>query len=501
MKKAVGLFLLIWVCGIEIFISCRKKDNCEACSNNPPLANAGIDRVVTLPIDSVLLNGDSSSDRDGTIITYKWTKIAGPDAFIIIEASAARTIVKQFVAGVYQFELKVTDNTGLFEKDTIQITVIDPGQPNRPSIAEAGADQTIILPVNSVNLDGSGSTDPDNNIASYTWLKITGPASCTIVNENAVQTLVTNLVEGIYQFELTVTDAGGLFTKDTVQVVLMKQAKSCTNCKIVFVSGRDGNDAIYSCNADGSNIQRLTNNAGADNQPAWSPDGTHIAFISDRTGNPELYIMNANGSDVVRKTFSQSFSQNPTWSPDGKKIAYSTLSNGSSNIWVTGAEDGSTPELLFDAPGWDDEPAWSPDGTKIALASDWAAYDFVYDLYTINAHGKEFKSLYGTNIYDNFDYLYPSWSPSSNKLAMAIRQTVDIDQYDTRIGVINADGSGLTILRSGAAAWTKTCWSGDGKRIVYTSLLGSRMDVSWVSADGTDGGIILTDGWDANWQH
>ena len=157
--------------------------------------------------------------------------------------------------------------------------------------------------------------------------------------------------------------------------------------------------------------------------------------------------------------------------------------------------------LLFDEPGLDDQPAWSPDGTKIALVSDWAAYDFVYDIYTINADGTGFTALTGINIFDNFDYLYPSWSPSGTKLAMAIRETIGINQYNTKIGVINTDGSGLTVLRSGAAAWTKTSWSGDGTKIAYTSLFGSRKDVSWVSANGAVGGTIVTDGWDANWQH
>ena len=44
--------------------------------------------------------------------------------------------------------------------------------------------------------------------------------SFNIVNSNAVQTQVTNLVQGIYQFELKVTDARGLFSKDTMQVTV-----------------------------------------------------------------------------------------------------------------------------------------------------------------------------------------------------------------------------------------------------------------------------------------
>ena len=44
--------------------------------------------------------------------------------------------------------------------------------------------------------------------------------SFNIANANAVQTQVTNLAQGIYQFELKVTDAGGLFSKDTMQVTV-----------------------------------------------------------------------------------------------------------------------------------------------------------------------------------------------------------------------------------------------------------------------------------------
>jgi Tol biopolymer transport system component len=329
------------------------------------------------------------------------------------------------------------------------------------------------------------------------WTKISGPSSFNISNANAIQTQVSNLVLGTYLFELRVTDAGGLFVKDTVQISVMNPPPDCTNCKIVFVSNRDGNSEIYTCNVDGSNISRLTNNAGIDDQPKWSPDGTQIAFISDRNGNPELYIMNADGSNVVRKTFSGSYS--PAWSPDGTKIAYSTLSNGSLNIWVVGASSGS-PSLLFEAPGYDDHPAWSPDGNKIVLVSDWAAYDFVYDIYTINANGTGFTALTG-NIFDHFDYLHPSWSPNGMKLAITISQTIGIDQYNTQVGVMNPDGTGLTAIRADAADWTRTSWSGNGTKIAYTSLVGSRSDVSWVSADGSAWGTIVTNGWNADWQH
>lgn len=465
-----------------------------------PVANAGKDTTITLPANTLLLDGSNSVDPDNNISTYKWTRISGPSSCIISNADAVQTQVTALVQGVYLFELKVTDTDNLFSLDTVQV-IMNPANSspvNHAPVACAGKDQTILLPSNSVTLDGTCSTDADNDISSYIWAKISGPSSSNIATPTAAQTQVNDLASGIYLFELKVTDAAGLFSKDTVQVMVWSQPPPCTNCKIVFVSSRDGNPEIYSCNVDGSNIRRLTNDAGTDDQPAWSPDGTRIAFISDRSGNPELYVMNADGSNVVRKTFSGSYSQNPAWSPDGTRIAYSTESNYSANIWVVSAISGS-PSLLFMSPGLEDHPAWSPDGKKIALSSDWNAYDLVYDIFTINADGTAFTCITDANIFDHFDYFYPGWSPNGTRLALL--QASGINALSAQLGIVNSDGSEFKIIASSVAPLTKTSWSADGTKIAYTSLSGSRRDVSWISSDGSVSGVIVVDGWNADWQH
>jgi hypothetical protein len=106
-----------------------------------------------------------------------------------------------------------------------------PSQPqhsNQPPRAVAGFDRVISLPKDSVWLHGTGSTDPDSNIASYLWTKISGPSSFNVVNPNAVNVQVTNLVQGVYQFELKVTDSAGLSSVSRVQVTV-KAATSCEN--------------------------------------------------------------------------------------------------------------------------------------------------------------------------------------------------------------------------------------------------------------------------------
>src|SRR5688500_17239450 len=221
MKWILKLCVFILLIGLLFHISCQKELSCYDCkSNNPPIAHAGRDTAIILPLDSISLNGNASTDPDGTITSYKWAKISGPVSSDIIEPDSSKTLVKTLVVGVYKFELTVTDNGGLSAKDTVQIAVNEGAQSNQPPIANAGADRTITLPTDTVALDGSGSTDPDNNISNYSWTKISGPSSFNITNANAAQTQVTNLAEGVYKFVLKITDAGGLFSNDTIQVTI-----------------------------------------------------------------------------------------------------------------------------------------------------------------------------------------------------------------------------------------------------------------------------------------
>jgi hypothetical protein len=214
-----NLILSLLLAGAMLIISCQKEISQKGLGK-PPVAKAGTDKIITLPTDSVLLDGSASTDPDGSITEWKWIKASGPASFTFSDATISKTVAKNLIPGVYQFELTIEDNEGLSAKDTVQITVTDPIQSNRPPIANAGPDKTITLPINQTELTGSGSTDPDNNITAYSWVKISGPSSYTIVTPNTSQTQVTNLVAGFYFFELKVTDAGGLFSKDTVQIIV-----------------------------------------------------------------------------------------------------------------------------------------------------------------------------------------------------------------------------------------------------------------------------------------
>lgn len=201
--------------------------------NVAPTANAGLDRTITLPVNMVTLNG-SGNDPDGSIASYQWTKIAGPTQFLVVAPTLAQTNINNLTQGVYRFELRVTDNLGATGRDTVTVTVgqaTPPPPVNLAPTANAGTDISITLPVNSVSLTGSG-TDADGTIAAYQWRRIAGPSGFSIQTSSQPQTTITNLVEGVYRFELQVTDNLGATGRDTITVTVNAEQQKFTGNRI-----------------------------------------------------------------------------------------------------------------------------------------------------------------------------------------------------------------------------------------------------------------------------
>jgi hypothetical protein len=91
-----------------------------------------------------------------------------------------------------------------------------------PPVANAGPDQTVFVD-SEVTLDGSGSTDPNNDIDSYQWQQTDGPI-VTLANANSsIAQFSAIVVNGsVLTFQLTVTDATGLQATDTCVITVVK---------------------------------------------------------------------------------------------------------------------------------------------------------------------------------------------------------------------------------------------------------------------------------------
>ncbi|GAO44318.1 hypothetical protein FPE01S_03_03560 [Flavihumibacter petaseus NBRC 106054] len=186
-----------------------------------PVARAGADQTIYLPTNSVTVDGSGSSDPNGTIKSYVWTKISGGTA-VIGTASTARTSISSLVEGTYSFKLEVTDNDGQKDADTIVVKVLkNATSTNQTPVAKAGDDKTINEPISWITLDGSWSIDNDGKIVMYQWKLVSGATSAVIENPNAMTTKVNGLVPGVYTFQLTVKDDKGAIATDQLRTTVV----------------------------------------------------------------------------------------------------------------------------------------------------------------------------------------------------------------------------------------------------------------------------------------
>jgi predicted esterase len=183
--------------------------------NIAPVANAGPDQTITLPANSANLAG-SGYDQDGSIASYNWTQVSGPNTATMSNASGASNTVGGLVAGTYVFRLKVTDNAGATGTDDINVVVNAAGVTGGPKpVAVAGSDQTITLPTNTAFLVGSASYVPNGGtITAYSWSEVSGPNTATITTVSGSNVQASNMVAGTYVYRLTVTSSGGSSTAD-----------------------------------------------------------------------------------------------------------------------------------------------------------------------------------------------------------------------------------------------------------------------------------------------
>jgi TolB protein len=167
--------------------------------------------------------------------------------------------------------------------------------------------------------------------------------------------------------------------------------------KIAFVSFRDtlsgrwnlGAGAICVMDFDpvsgvgGGNVRCLTDKAGKDGWPTWSPDSQRIAFESNRGDNWDIWVINTDGTGLANLTQSPEDELFPAWSPDGQQIAFTSKRSGNLDVWVMN-RDGSNPRNLTRNPSRDRYAMWSPDGTKIAFNT---SRDGDQEIYVMNADG------------------------------------------------------------------------------------------------------------------
>jgi hypothetical protein len=184
----------------------------EGALNQPPTADAGANQSVADEDDdgvaSISLDASASSDSDGTIVSYTWKRDEET-----IGSGVSATV--ELAVGAHDITLEVVDDAGESATDTVVVTVN--GAAVTPPTADAGVDQSFTDSdrdgVESVSFNGSGSSDSDGTIASYSWRYMTTEIATG-------QAPSVDLAVGVHTITLVVTDDDGATATDEVVITV-----------------------------------------------------------------------------------------------------------------------------------------------------------------------------------------------------------------------------------------------------------------------------------------
>jgi K319L-like, PKD domain len=320
-------------------------------TNTAPVANAGANASVD-ELASVTLDGSLSSDADGDTLTYAWTQTAGTSVTLTNATSVQATFDAPDVTAVntpdsLTFQLQVSDGS-LSNSATVTITVNDIGVGvNSPPVASAGPDQTV-GELSNVDLDGTGSSDPDGDPVTYAWLQTAGP-NVTLSNPTAAAPSFTSpdvTSPVVLTFQLTVDD-GTDSAMDTVDITVQEALSAVTVAGIVSFEFALPNANCRGLNLDnpetrpirGATVQFFDSSNALLGSTVSGPDGSYSFTNID--ANQDVYVrvraeLKSSGPaawDVeVRDNVDTSGSPPPLASRPLYVVDFPTFNTGAANI-------------------------------------------------------------------------------------------------------------------------------------------------------------------------
>ena len=270
-------------------------DGNDSGSNKAPVADAGSDKTITLPTNSLYIQG-SAKDSDGKISSYRWSKVSGP-VVGLTGTGGARLRAYNLKQGDYIFRLTAKDNDGATHSDDVRVTVKKSGNNDKPKdddgkkpsgknslpVVQAGPDRVITLPTNSITIKGK-ATDKDGKIVFYEWAKTYGKAA-NFSGVNTDQVTISNLQQGIYIFRLRAKDNDGGVKDDYFKITVNGSDKGKTAKK-----SNSGKKNSSSARTNSSKRNLAPNvNAGPDRVVTLPGSLTIQGRASDRDGRIVAY--------------------------------------------------------------------------------------------------------------------------------------------------------------------------------------------------------------------
>lgn len=187
-----------------------------------PIADAGVNQLIQLPLDSAVLNASGSVDPNGGILNYHWEQVYGPSIISFNNDTTVQTTVKGLIEGIYLIRLTASNNVA---SDRDLVYLISSNSSNViPSVSiQSPLDQSSFLEADTVNItalasDLDGTIDYVDFFVNNTFI---GTDSIAPFENKWVATIGNHLLTAI------VTDNGGSNASSAPISIQVNPAPSC----------------------------------------------------------------------------------------------------------------------------------------------------------------------------------------------------------------------------------------------------------------------------------
>jgi hypothetical protein len=263
---------------------------------NLPIADAGADQETTVG-SSVSLDGTGSYDPLGRSLTYSWVVVDAPEASTVSSLTGSDTATPSVtvdVKGAYTFGLVVDNGLAVSTADSVTVTVT--GDDNAP-VANAGNDVDDAEDCTTIQLDCSGSRDPDGDTLQYMWEIQSKPADSASTNSTAFSDRTAEMptfypdVAGTYVLSCAVTDGTTWSTPDTMTIVATERR---SNTRPTITAGADETVEAGSAVCEESGYTYDCDECATQTVTLGS-----TASITDADGDPMTVLWTTDNSDAT----------------------------------------------------------------------------------------------------------------------------------------------------------------------------------------------------------
>jgi PKD repeat protein len=310
-------------------------------NNDAPFADANASPQTAEPGSQVTFDASSSTDVDGSIVSYEWAFGDGTTA-------TGQSVSHAYDStGTYTATLTVTDNEGAVSSDVVTIQV---SSTSGELTADASANQTTANPGELVVFDGVGSSAPDGFVESYEWDFGDGTTATGEMAEHSYGSV------GTYTATLTVTSDSGETATDTVEVSIEANDAPATSISANRTSTKVDEAVAFDGSGSSDSDGTITSYEWAfdDGTTATGPTATH-RYGSAGTYNATLTVTDDNGATSTAEVTVEvttnvaptvSISANRTTAKESDPIAFDGSGSSDSDGTITSYEwdfgDGTT---------------------------------------------------------------------------------------------------------------------------------------------------------------